>query len=784
MVSQELQSGHVSPNMAGPLVSPPASSTVGDASDITIPSWTLNNDELCPVDTRGGEKRRRTKWGGRRWSNPLCDNSINSAFHLPSGSTVMCSAPYNLYSVCALSPKLSKILRSSNQENFAPVAACLVVHHRTRIINQWQQESKDKVISLLLTHLPLLKPGNLDAKVEYMKLLPKILAHSIEHNQHIEESRQLLSYALIHPATSLEDRSALAMWLNHLEDRTSTSFGGQNRSRSDSVDYGQTHYYHQRQNSDDKLNGWQNSRDSGICINASNWQDKSLGCENGHVPLYSSSSVPTTINTIGTSTSTILSGQAHHSPLKRSVSLTPPMNVPNQPLGHGWMSHEDLRARGPQCLPSDHAPLSPQSSVASSGSGGSEHLEDQNTARNTFQEEGSGMKDVPAWLKSLRLHKYAALFSQMTYEEMMALTECQLEAQNVTKGARHKIVISIQKLKERQNLLKSLERDIIEGGNLRIPLQELHQMILTPIKAYSSPSTTPEACRREPQAPHPPSLMGPEGQTPDCKDSSAATGATATASAGASGGLQPHQLSSCDGELAVAPLPEGDLPGQFTRVMGKVCTQLLVSRPDEENISSYLQLIDKCLIHEAFTETQKKRLLSWKQQVQKLFRSFPRKTLLDISGYRQQRNRGFGQSNSLPTPSSVGGGMGRRNPRQYQIPSRNVPSARLGLLGTSGFVSSTQRNTTANPAIMKQGRQNLWFANPGGSNSMPSRTHSSVQRTRSLPVHTSPQNMLMFQQPEFQLPVTEPDINNRLESLCLSMTEHALGDGVDRTSTI
>ncbi|XP_065727282.1 protein Smaug homolog 1 isoform X3 [Phocoena phocoena] len=350
-------------------------------------------------------------------------------------------------------------------------------------------------------------------------------------------------------------------------------------------------------------------------------------------------------------------------------------------------------------------------------------------------------------------------------------------------------------------------------------------MILTPIKAYSSPSATPEARRRESQASHPPSLMGPESQSPDCKESATAVGATATASAGASGGLQPHQLSSCDGELAVTPLPEGDLPGQFTRVMGKVCTQLLVSRPDEENISSYLQLIDKCLIHEAFTETQKKRLLSWKQQVQKLFRSFPRKTLLDISGYRQQRNRGFGQSNSLPTASSVGGGMGRRNPRQYQIPSRNVPSARLGLLGTSGFVSSTQRNTAANPAIMKQGRQNLWFANPGGSNSMPSRTHSSVQRTRSLPVHTSPQNMLMFQQPgnevcsglsvsnrlrgwlnpspahpprrpcwslplpessqgEFQLPVTEPDINNRLESLCLSMTEHALGDGADRTSTI
>lgn len=125
--------GRVSPNRAGLLVSPQASPTTGDASDITIPSWILNNDELCPVDTRAGKKRRRTKWRGRRWSNPLCDNSINSQlFHLTSGSTVMCSAPYKLYSVCALLAKLSKILWSSNRENFAPVAACLVVHHQIR----------------------------------------------------------------------------------------------------------------------------------------------------------------------------------------------------------------------------------------------------------------------------------------------------------------------------------------------------------------------------------------------------------------------------------------------------------------------------------------------------------------------------------------------------------------------------------------------------------------------------------------------------------------------------
>ncbi|XP_066550841.1 protein Smaug homolog 1 isoform X2 [Amia ocellicauda] len=628
------------------------------------------------------------------------------------------------------------------------------------LISQWQGEPKERVISLVLTHLPLLKPGNIEAKGEYMRLLPKILAHTIEHGRHLEESRQLLSYALIHPATSLEDRAALALWLNHLEERAAARGGSDSLERTPTPLHQHGHLYphHQRYGSDDRLNGWQSPRDSslgGSSGGGSGGWHHQQGCENGHLSLYPSSSMPSTINTVGTSsgTNTILSA-GQHSPLKRSVSLTPPMNVPaSQPLGHGWLSQEDLRVRG---LAPDHAPLSPQSSVASSGSGGSEHLEENPALsvtphRSTFHEEGSGMRDVPAWLKSLRLHKYAALFSTMTYDEMMSLTEQQLESQNVTKGARHKIVISIQKLKERQNMLRSLEKDVLEGGNLRTPLQELHQMILTPIKA----SSNGDSAQR--------SLLGSDRK----------------------GGSPSSQLGGGEAESGGAVIAEGDLPAQFTRVMGKVCTQLLVSRPDEENISSYLQLIDKCLLHEAFTETQKKRLLSWKQQVQKLFRSFPRKSLLDMAGYRQQRSRGYGQSNSLPTTSCVGGGVSsRRNPRQFQMPSRSLPAARLGLLGTAGILGPTQRSASSTPTSLKQGRQGLWFANPGGSNSMPSRTHSSVQRTRSLPVHTTPHTMVMFQQAEFQVPVTEPDINNRLESLCLSMTEHALGDGVDRTSTI
>lgn len=650
------------------------------------------------------------------------------------------------------------------------------------VISQWQTESKERVISLVLTHLPLLKPGNVEAKGEYMRLLPRILAHTIEHGHHLEESRQLLSYALIHPATSLEDRAALALWLNHLEERAaargdslerpppsgqhhhhqstppSTLSSSGSSSSTNTSSSGNLYSLHQhRYGSDDRLNGWQSSRESGL---GGGWHQQQ-GCENGHLLLYPSSSVPTTINTVGTGGgNTIMSsggGSQQHSPLKRSVSLTPPMSGPsNQPLGHVWLSQEDLRtARGPA---PDHAPLSPQSSIASSGSGGSEHLEEAGLGsslhRSSFHEEGSGMRDVPAWLKSLRLHKYAGLFSTMTYDEMMSLSEEQLEAQKVTKGARHKIVISIMKLKERQNLLRSLEKDVLEGSNLRGPLQELHQMIITPIKAFSGGE---EASMQRP-------LLSAEGK-------SAAPGSHLSSGSG-------------EAESGTSAIAEGDLPGQFTRVMGKVCTQLLVSRSDEDNISSYLQLIDKCLVHESFTETQKKRLLSWKQQVQRLFRSIPRKTLLDIAGYRQQRSR-FGQSNSLPTSGCVGSSVSaRRSLRQFQMPSRSLPGARLGLLGSGGLLGPTPRSSSSTPTGPKQGRQGLWFANPGGSNSMPSRTHSSVQRTRSLPVHTTPQTMVMFQQADLQLPVTEPDINNRLESLCLSMTEHALGDGADRTSTI
>uniref|UniRef100_A0A4W5Q629 Sterile alpha motif domain containing 4B n=1 Tax=Hucho hucho TaxID=62062 RepID=A0A4W5Q629_9TELE len=634
------------------------------------------------------------------------------------------------------------------------LADCTEIHileaeaNNADIVSQWHLETMEKAVSLLLSHLPLLQPRNSEAKCEYMKLLQKVLSHTIESSLFVEESRQLLSYALIHPATTLDDRTSLAMWLNHLEEHLSSGYPAPS-SRPPSGPY------HPRQGSDE----WPGSAE--VLDPGHGWLDKppssssSPAGQNGHMSFQGGMPSPINSNNAG------MGQMGQPSPLKRSSSLIPSSS---QVCGADWLSQDDLGGR--QAF--DHAPLSPQSSVASSGS---EQTEDQGS-RNTFQEDGSGMKDVPMWLKSLRLHKYAALFSQITYEEMMILTEHHLESQvchrlsqNVTKGARHKIALSVQKLRERPSVLKSLEKDILEGGNLRNALQELQQIIITPIKVYSY--SPPSVSHRDMEGSGSTSDHSNPGEDKDL----------------AQEGFQPHTPPPCDGESSATPISDGDIAGQFTRVMGKVCTQLLVSRPDEENISCYLQLIEKCLTHEAFTETQRKRLISWKQQVLKLLRLFPRKAMLDMPVYRQ-KGWAYG-SNSLPTAGSVSaGGLARRGQRAFQMPPRGLPAGRMGLLSPGGIGVAPPRHTLTSPTLPGQGRQNLWFANPGGSNSMPSQSRSSVQRTHSLPVHTSPQTMLLFQQQECQVPGADLEINPTLESLCLSMTEHALGDGIDRTSTI
>lgn len=75
------------------------------------------------------------------------------------------------------------------------------------------------------------------------------------------------------------------------------------------------------------------------------------------------------------------------------------------------------------------------------------------------------ISDVKNWLKSLRLHKYWHLLCQLSYEQILSLTEENFDSVletigggQVTQGARRKIILSIVKLRERATLLDSLEQ--------------------------------------------------------------------------------------------------------------------------------------------------------------------------------------------------------------------------------------------------------------------------------------------------------------------------------------
>ncbi|CAF3737782.1 unnamed protein product [Rotaria sp. Silwood1] len=102
---------------------------------------------------------------------------------------------------------------------------------------------------------------------------------------------------------------------------------------------------------------------------------------------------------------------------------------------------------------------------------------------NKFLQPNSGMRDVPKWLKTLRLHKYAFFFSQMTYDQMMNLTYEQLKEGKITDGACTKILLNIKKLKERQILLQKCLIDIDNGQiDIKTVLQQLNELMLTPIR--------------------------------------------------------------------------------------------------------------------------------------------------------------------------------------------------------------------------------------------------------------------------------------------------------------
>ncbi|VDM40281.1 unnamed protein product [Toxocara canis] len=163
---------------------------------------------------------------------------------------------------------------------------------------------------------------------------------------------------------------------------------------------------------------------------------------------------------------------------------------------------------------------------------------------------------------------------------MMALDERKLEALNVTKGARKKIMQSIQKLRERVPMLKQMEKSIEErGGDVGCVIVELRGTMNTPIRSFPPP-----------------------------------------------GSLNEHYTQArIDGiGYNADELDDENLPGHITRILGKVHDTLIESHDrivpplEDEYYGWLLQTYDRITNHEAFTAAQKQRVASWKRAMRKV----------------------------------------------------------------------------------------------------------------------------------------------------------------------
>lgn len=130
-------------------------------------------------------------------------------------------------------------------------ALLLVLLYSPEFVRSLRSKEKERVIHQLLQLLPLLQVGQSSAKAAYLELIPELLSHTLHNGVNVEESRQLLSFSLIHPAISADERRKLHSWMACLEERftynptlgnlSSSNSSSKSSSNSLNVGHSQSH---------------------------------------------------------------------------------------------------------------------------------------------------------------------------------------------------------------------------------------------------------------------------------------------------------------------------------------------------------------------------------------------------------------------------------------------------------------------------------------------------------------------------------------------------------------
>ena len=204
-----------------------------------------------------------------------------------------------------------------------------------------------------------------------------------------------------------------------------------------------------------------------------------------------------------------------------------------------------------------------------------------------------GMEYVPQWLKFLRLHKYTDFIIGLTYQELLQLNDEKLEKMNVTKGARKKILLSIEKLSERhQNLTAILGKLETDGCDLKEILLEIEAIVRSPILIEDLDNNARLQNTSNSAADSGAEVSDDEDKHGDAGEASAVSG-----------------TKLCD--MIMKTLK------QTTSVI------LLSQHMDSKQVALLTQTLDVCLSRSCFNLSQKQQVMSWKQKILALWGHFP-----------------------------------------------------------------------------------------------------------------------------------------------------------------
>lgn len=364
---------------------------------------------------------------------------------------------------------------------------------------------------------------------------------------------------------------------------------------------------------------------------------------------------------------------------RRSNSLTPGQVGSTYAT---WSSQENL---GPQILKPRSYSLSNDKSLPLKSS--SIQTSSSETRLQELQTQSTMLKGIVCWLKSLRLHKYSWVFNNLSYEQMLNLTEVDLESIGITKGARHKLLLSIAKLKERSQLLNELETEVMNGGDLTCALKKLKGVLQSPLQTTA-------------------------------------------------------------GE---------NLPSQFIKVMGKVCTQLLMLRqPSDDCVVLFSSLCERAEASDAFTDEQKKRLGLWRGQM-------VRGNHIPVYTHRHQSNNSQKQPNVQMQHYKAVNDTGF--PQVYAQKSSSYPNMQ------GSPIVGAHRHSLGSTTLQNQFfNMNSQFCN---TPVVPctKMDHSFRPGYAKSTQHNDNTKLFMHSTQG----IKSSDIESSLESLCLQMMEHALG---------